>query len=87
MFTDLLLYCILPVLTLAQNALLDETNEYRQDLWPYMNDMVQWPNELSNVQNEKREKLQLYYDPRLKRWASQLRFGKRANWASKVRFG
>ncbi|VDN90762.1 unnamed protein product [Brugia pahangi] len=49
MFTDLLLYCILPVLTLAQNALLDETNEYRQDLWPYMNDMVQWPNELSNV--------------------------------------
>ncbi|VDN83346.1 unnamed protein product [Brugia pahangi] len=38
-------------------------------------------------QNEKREKLQLYYDPRLKRWASQLRFGKRANWASKVRFG
>ncbi|KAK6111759.1 Uncharacterized protein BM_BM5126 [Brugia malayi] len=78
MFTDLLLYCILPVLTLAQNALLDETNEYRQDLWPYMNDMVQWPNELSNV---------LYYDPRLKRWASQLRFGKRANWASKVRFG
>ncbi|VDM49322.1 unnamed protein product [Toxocara canis] len=24
---------------------------------------------------------------RLKKWASQLRFGKRASWASKVRFG
>ncbi|KAL3989306.1 hypothetical protein ACH3XW_27135 [Acanthocheilonema viteae] len=80
MSTGLLFYCILPILALAQNALLDEASEYRQELWPYMNDMEQGvnPNELSNL---------LYYDPRLKRWASQLRFGKRANWASKVRFG
>uniref|UniRef100_A0A0R3RVK0 Secreted protein n=1 Tax=Elaeophora elaphi TaxID=1147741 RepID=A0A0R3RVK0_9BILA len=81
MFRELLIYCILPVLALAQNTLSDEANEYRQDLWPYMDDLEQWssPNELSN--------LLYYYDPRLRRWASQLKFGKRANWASKVRFG
>ncbi|EFO22617.2 hypothetical protein LOAG_05869 [Loa loa] len=78
MYTELLLYCILPVLALAQNALSDEAYEYRQGLWPIVDDMEEWPNKLSSA---------LYYDPRLKRWASQLRLGKRANWASKVRFG
>ncbi|VDN04107.1 unnamed protein product [Thelazia callipaeda] len=29
----------------------------------------------------------IYDDPRFKRWASQLRFGKRITWASKVRYG
>ncbi|CAG9533870.1 unnamed protein product [Cercopithifilaria johnstoni] len=74
MSTELLFYCILPVLALAQNALSEEANEYRQDLWSYVDDTEQWPNpnELSNL---------------LKRWASQLRFGKRTSWASKVRFG
>ncbi|MFH4973638.1 hypothetical protein AB6A40_000347 [Gnathostoma spinigerum] len=28
-----------------------------------------------------------YDGERMKKWASQLRFGKRASWASKVRFG
>ncbi|VDK76337.1 unnamed protein product [Onchocerca ochengi] len=78
MFTELLFYCILPVLALAQNTLTDEANEYRQGLWPYMDNTEQWPNDLSNL---------LYHDAPLKRWASQLRFGKRVNWASKVRFG
>ncbi|VDK69737.1 unnamed protein product [Litomosoides sigmodontis] len=86
-----------------QNALPDEGNEYKEKLWPDVDHAEEWPNpnELSNLlgltdvkrsdfkskRRKKIEKLQAFYDPPLKRWASQLRFGKRANWASKVRFG